>query len=64
MKRKSPSLRTLNRAPEYLTTREVAALLGLTPDTVRKYCERGVIKAGKPGGRWIIHRDNIKTIGG
>ncbi len=39
-----------------LTVEEVAAILRLTPKTVRSYCAAREIRASKVGGIWFIHR--------
>ena len=39
-----------------MTTKEAAALWGVTPETVRRYCASGRIKhCGKVKGKWVIN---------
>lgn len=46
----------------YLTPRQVADALHLSPETVRRWARTGKIRAVElPGGRWLIHRDVLKT---
>lgn len=42
-----------------LTTAQAAALLSLAPDTVKRHCQRGVIKAEKIGRDWLIPEEEV-----
>lgn len=42
-----------------LTTEEAAAVLGLTPDTVRHYLHRGTLVGTKRGRDWFISEAEI-----
>lgn len=42
------------------TVPEVAKLLNMTPQSVRKYLNEGKIKGTKAGVRWVISEENIK----
>lgn len=47
---------------QYLTPVQVAALLHLSPETVRSWARNGRVRAVVlPGGRWLIHRDVLKA---
>jgi excisionase family DNA binding protein len=55
-----------NRAPprafeQYLTTREVAEILRLTPKTVRELILAGDLEATKFGGSWRIKERDFLT---
>lgn len=40
--------------PRFLTAAEVADILRVSPFEVARYCQAGVIKAKKPGKKWLI----------
>lgn len=44
---------------DYFTTPQAASRLGLTADSVKKYCQRGRIVATWIGNQWLIHRREI-----
>lgn len=44
---------------EYLTTDEAAAVLGLKPRTVTRYCEIGLLACAKRGRDWQIARAEV-----
>lgn len=44
---------------DYLTSSQVAERLNLTTDTVKIYCQRGVIQAVKFGQTWMIHKEEV-----
>jgi excisionase family DNA binding protein len=46
--------------PNDLTTALAASLLGIQPDTVKRLCWRGVIKAEKRGRDWFISLEEVK----
>jgi len=48
-----------SRAPELMTTREVAAYLRLAPATVYKLAQAGKIPAVKVGGQWRFSRQSL-----
>lgn len=45
---------------DYLTPEQAAPLLNIEPRMVRRWCQRGLI-GQKIGGRYLIHKDEIKT---
>lgn len=52
----------IKNKPNYLTSLEVAEILGFTPDHIRKLIAGGKIKAEKLGHNWIIERKSISKI--
>lgn len=52
-------IKTWEDLPDILTTNVVAMFLSLTPETVRKECCRGNIKAFKVGDQWRIRKDDL-----
>jgi excisionase family DNA binding protein len=44
---------------EWLTAKEVAALLSVHPKTVQRACRRGLIRAELAGGAWLIARAGL-----
>jgi excisionase family DNA binding protein len=48
-----------DRLSDYLTTREAADALGLTHQSVQKYCQRGVLKSTKKGRQVLLHQKEI-----
>jgi excisionase family DNA binding protein len=45
---------------DYLPTADVAAALGLGTDTVKIYCQKGILRAIKLGSQWLIEKSEIK----
>lgn len=45
----------------FLTTNQVAALLGVSPRRVAKMCQDGVIPAVKIGRDWMISEDDLNN---
>lgn len=43
----------------WLTAAEVAALLRMEEDYIRRQCKAGVLRAKKLGTGWRIHRDAV-----
>lgn len=43
---------------------EVAEMTGLSPRTVRIFCERGEVRATKAGERWLIPRSEVARLAG
>lgn len=41
-------------------TATAADFLGLTPDTVKKYCQNGAIQAMKFGRSWMIAKEEVR----
>lgn len=41
---------------------EAAAILGLSPGTVKNYCAQGKIKAKKIGKTWVMDKTNLKVV--
>jgi excisionase family DNA binding protein len=46
---------------EWITTREAAELIGVTPNQVRHLARNDTIKARKFGHVWMINRDSAKA---
>ena len=46
-----------------LTLEMVAGLTGFNYETVKKYCQKGVIKARKIGREWRISQDDFLKMG-
>jgi excisionase family DNA binding protein len=43
-----------------LTTTQAAEMLGLSKETVKKYCQNGAISAVKFGRSWLIEPSEVK----
>jgi len=43
-----------------LTSTEVAEMLGISKDSVKKYCQNGAIEALKLGRSWFIEKSEAK----
>lgn len=50
---------------EYLSTSELASILGLSRDTIVKWCQQGKIKAIRIGkrGKYLIPKKILEEIG-
>lgn len=48
------------RSSEWIKTSEAAKVLGVSQNTVKRYCREGKIEAKKPGGNWLIKRDELR----
>ena len=46
----------------YLTSLEVAKMVGLSPDWIRRMIINGKIKATKLGHNWLINKSDIKNL--
>ena len=46
--------------PEYLTIQEVADILRVNVQTVRRYLRENKLKGSKSVGRWRVHRDEVE----
>jgi hypothetical protein len=42
------------------TTTEAAKQAGVTPRTIRTWCQRGAVAATKVDGRWVIDTDSLR----
>lgn len=42
------------------TTAEAARLAGVTPRTIRTWCQHGAVTARKVGGAWVIDTDSLR----
>lgn len=42
------------------TTAQAAHHAGVTPRTIRTWCQRGAVTAVKAGGRWVIDTDSLR----
>lgn len=45
---------------DFLTSSEVGDVLGVAADTVKVYCNRGVLDAIKVGRQWLIPKAEVK----
>ena len=43
-----------------MTTKQAATELGIQPSSVKKLCQRGILKAERIGRDWLIDRDEIE----
>ena len=46
-------------APDVLSTKQAGILLGLSTETVKKYCQLKIIPAKKPKGKWLIRKSDL-----
>jgi excisionase family DNA binding protein len=46
-----------------MTLDMVAGLTGLNYETVKRHCQKGVIKAVKIGREWRVKKDDFQKIG-
>ena len=42
-----------------LTAREAAEILRVTPQTVKGYCTKGLLRASKPRYDWLIRQSDL-----
>lgn len=49
------------RSSEWIKTSEAAKLLGVSQNTVKRYCREGKIEAIKPGGDWLIKSEIVRV---
>lgn len=51
----------VRKFPNFITTTEAAAMMRVSPETIRRLCEAGEIAAVKlsPTGHWRIDRDKM-----
>ena len=54
---------SLECLPYMLTLEMVAGLTGFNYETIKKYCQKGVIKARKIGREWRISQDDFLNMG-
>ncbi|MGN0546070.1 MAG: helix-turn-helix domain-containing protein [Acutalibacteraceae bacterium] len=54
---------SVENLPYYLDLNMVAGLTGLSYETVKKYCQKGIIKACKIGREWRVSQDDFLRIG-
>jgi len=49
---------------EWLAVKEVASRVGVSPTTVVRWIQDGVLRASKAGGkgRWFVRRDDVEYI--
>lgn len=52
---------TYEKATKYLTTKEVAAILGLSDSWVRRLIKNKKLHAIKPGHDWLINREDAEV---
>ena len=48
--------------PNIVTVEQVAALLDISSQTVRKYVKFGLIKATKVGRKWVVSGEELARI--
>ena len=46
----------------YLSVAEFAAASGAKPDTIRKRCERGLLRCKKTGTRWRVWASELERV--
>jgi len=46
--------------PDYLTTEEVAEVLGYHAESVRRMVRNGKLRADKKSGVWLIYREAVE----
>lgn len=51
----------MQRMENYLTLREVAAMLKITTEAVRRLCHRGTLAHVRKGGRMYVRRDVVEA---
>ena len=54
---------SLDNLPYMMTLDMVAGLTGLNYETVKRHCQKGVIKAVKIGREWRVKKDDFQKIG-
>lgn len=54
---------SLHNLPYMLTLEMVAGLTGLNYETIKRHCQRGIIKAVKIGREWRVRQDDFLNIG-
>lgn len=48
---------------EYVTTGQAADMIGVHPETVKRYAEAGLITGHKtPGGHYRLNRDSVENL--
>lgn len=45
---------------DFLTSAQAAEQLDLSPETIRKYCQRKILASVKVGRDWLVYRSEIK----
>ena len=61
MTEKKKYFRVRTTPADYLSTRDVANILGVTVVSVRRYIEAYGLPAIKPAGRWIVPRADFEA---
>jgi excisionase family DNA binding protein len=51
---------TATTGRRYLSVPEFAAATGAKPDTIRRRCERGLLRCRKTGARWRIWASEVE----
>lgn len=54
---------SLDGLPYMLTIEMVAGLTGLNYETIKRHCQKGIIKANKIGREWRITQDEFLNLG-
>lgn len=52
---------TKQTLPILIDTTQAANLLGCSPRTIARMCERGMLKACRAGNRWRVNRNALMT---
>lgn len=51
----------MSTIPGFCTTAEAAAVIGVDPSQVRRYCIGGKLPGRKVGKAWLIPTEKVKT---
>lgn len=54
---------SLEGLPYMLTIEMVSGLTGLNYETIKRHCQKGIIKANKIGREWRITQDEFLNLG-
>lgn len=54
---------TLDNLPYMMNLDMVSALTGFNYETVKRYCQKGIIKARKIGREWRVTKDDFLQMG-
>lgn len=54
---------SLDNLPYYLTVEMVAALTGFSYETIKKFCQNGILPAHKMGKQWRISQHDFLNWG-
>lgn len=54
---------SVENLPYYLDLKMVAGLTGMNYETVKRYCQKGIIKGCKIGKEWRVSQDEFLNMG-